>query len=498
MSTVAHRSLYEINTRVVLRELGTQLGRKAAFDDIPDAYLDAIAAKGFDYVWMLGVWTTGPMGREVSRTQSDWREGYRQDLADFTDDDICGSPFAIRKYEAHPDFGGEAALARLRQRLKSRGIGLFLDFVPNHVALDHPWVDEHPEFLMAGTEEALQREPQNYIRRKTASGDRIFAHGRDPYFPGWADTIQLDYRHPGLRTAMAGIIADLATRCDGLRCDMAMLELPEQVARIWGQYSPQGHTVEPFWAKAIRAVKSVRPDFLFMAEVYWDLEWPLMGEGFDFTYDKRLYDGVRDRDVRAIRGHFCADAHFQAKSARFLENHDEPRALAVWPGPEYESAAILTYLIPGLRFFHEGQFEGRTHRANNHLSRRLNESANGEIAAFYNRLMPVVDRPIFRTGTFALVGCNPAWWGNDSCEQFIAWSWCAPGMNPILVVVNFSDRWGQCYAREFHEHLPHAMLRFTDLTGTAVYDRDGSDIGARGLYLDMPPWGYHVFEITRL
>jgi hypothetical protein len=32
--------------------------------------------------------------------------------------------------------------------------------------------------------------------------------------------------------------------------------------------------------------------------------------------------------------------------------------------------------------------------------------------------------------------------------------------------------------------------------GPASYDRDGSDLVSRGLYLDLLPWGYQVFEVT--
>ena len=63
-----------------------------------------------------------------------------------------------------------------------------LDFVPNHMALDHPWINEHPEYFVPGSEDELARAPQNYCRVRTAGGVKILAHGRDPYFPGWPDT----------------------------------------------------------------------------------------------------------------------------------------------------------------------------------------------------------------------------------------------------------------------------------------------------------------------
>jgi glycosidase len=225
---------------------------------------------------------------------------------------------------------------------------LMLDFVPNHTGLDHPWVQSHPEFYVQGTEEQLVREPQNYVRIAVGTKPRVLAYGRDPYFAGWPDTLQLNYAEPLLQEAMQRELRSVAAKCDGVRCDMAMLILPEVFERTWGL------RMEPFWLKAIQSVRADRRDFLMMAEVYWDLEWMLQQQGFDYTYDKRLYDRLREGHARPIRDHFRADPEFQRKSARFLENHDEPRAAAIFTPEIHRAAAVLTYLCLGLRFFHDG------------------------------------------------------------------------------------------------------------------------------------------------
>jgi glycosidase len=186
-----------------------------------------------------------------------------------------------------------------------------------------------------------------------ASGVRIFAHGRDPFFDGWSDTLQLDYSNPQVQDAMRDILVSIADRADGVRCDMAMLVLPDVFDRTWGRRP------EEFWPRAIGRVRGKSPEFLFMAEVYWDLEWRLQQQGFDYTYDKRLYDRLREGAVAPVREHLMAGLDFQDKLARFLENHDEPRAAATFGPGAHEAAAIITYLTPGLRFFHHGQFEGR-------------------------------------------------------------------------------------------------------------------------------------------
>ena len=84
----------------------------------------------------------------------------------------------------------------------ARGLRLLLDFVPNHTGLDHPWVEEHPEYYIQGTEQDLAHAPQNYTRVTRTRGDLLLAHGRDPYFPGWPDTLQLDYANPATQEAM--------------------------------------------------------------------------------------------------------------------------------------------------------------------------------------------------------------------------------------------------------------------------------------------------------
>ncbi|HXU63291.1 MAG TPA: alpha-amylase family glycosyl hydrolase, partial [Polyangia bacterium] len=287
-----HPSLYQINTRVMLRERGAALGRPATLDDVEDRVLDDIAALGFDWVWFLGVWQTGAAGREVSRRDAKQMEELRRVLPDLRPDDITGSPFAVTAYEVHRDFGGDPALARLRERLARRKLKLLLDFVPNHTAPDHRWVTEHPEYYVHGSADDLARQPRNYTKVKVGRSEVILAYGRDPYFDGWSDTLQLNYRHAGLREARMGELAAIAQRCDGVRCDMAMLLQPQIFQRTWGERARPSDGSPPrdapFWNEVIPLVKRRHAGFLFVAEVYWDMEWELQQAGFDYTYDKRL------------------------------------------------------------------------------------------------------------------------------------------------------------------------------------------------------------------
>jgi glycosidase len=229
-----NHSLYQLNTRVRLTDLAASLGRPATLDDIPDAELDRLADLGFDWIWLLSVWRTGPVGQWISRSNREWRREFTASLPDLGDEDIAGSGFAIASYEVHPDTGGGSALARLRDRLRARRLRLMLDFVPNHTAMDHQWVEDHPEYYVHGTEEEFARAPTNYVLVKRSEGDRILAHGRDPYFPGWPDTLQLNYCNPDTQDAMIAELEKIATQCDGVRCDMAMLVLPDVFEQTWG------------------------------------------------------------------------------------------------------------------------------------------------------------------------------------------------------------------------------------------------------------------------
>src|SRR4051812_1504668 len=414
MAEPLHPSLYQINTRVWLTQLSQTLGRAATLDDIPDAELDRLAAMGFDWIWLLSVWRTGAVAQQISRANPGWRHEFKETLPDLREEDIAGSGFAITGYRVHPELGGDAALARLRERLRARGLRLMLDFVPNHTALDHAWVEDHPEYYISGSELDRTRDPRNYTWVKRKRGDLLLAHGRDPYFSGWPDTLQLDYSNAATQRAMAAELLRIAGQCDGVRCDMAMLVLPDVFERTWRRKA------QPFWANATARVREKFPGFTFLAEVYWDLEWTLMQQGFDYAYDKRLYDRLREGRARPIREHLFAGLDYQDKLARFLENHDEPRAAATFALRKHEAAAVLTFLSPGLRFFHQGQLEGRRKRISPHLVRAPEESADPSLRQFYDRLLAILRQETVRDGKWALLECIPAWEGNGSADAFIA------------------------------------------------------------------------------
>jgi glycosidase len=111
-------------------------------------------------------------------------------------------------------------LAITRRELKKQGVNLILDFVPNHVAPDHPWVAEYPEHFIGSDTNDLRSDPSSFVE---VCGT-VYACGRDPYFPAWPDVLQLNAFDADLRQAVVQTVSSIAQQCDAIRCDMAMLK----------------------------------------------------------------------------------------------------------------------------------------------------------------------------------------------------------------------------------------------------------------------------------
>jgi glycosidase len=481
--------LYQVDTRVLLASLSHELGRQATMDDISDAVIDRIAADGFDWVWLLGVWQTGAAARQVSLGNPEWRREYRQLLPDFSDVDISGSCFAIRSYSVHTDFGGNPALRRLRRRMRDCGLRLMLDFVPNHLAPDHAWARYHPEYFVPGTEAQIESEPQNYMRVDTLhEGSLIMAHGRDAFSTGWQDTLQLNYANPDVREAMASELVNIAALCDGVCCDRAALILPEVFERTWGV------PPEPFWREAISRTRARYPAFLFVAEAGVDMGSALEQQGFEYSADQQLYDRLREGRAGPVLDQLRAETDSQRRSVRFLERHEGPRAAAEFLPEPHQAAAIVTFLCAGIRFIHQGQLEGLSKRIPVHLNRVPAEVGNEELSNFYERLVRCLRHPCAQ-GDWRMLECREDSDGNATWESYISFAWSAADQPSLIVAVNYAPHPNQCYLPIPADLIEGDTIRFRDLMGALTYFRDSDVIRQQGLCLDLPAWGYHVFEV---
>jgi hypothetical protein len=255
---------------------------------------------------------------------------------------------------------------------------VILDYVPNHVAPDHPWTTARPECLLTGTEEDLARHPEAFLRTAARRGRK----GRDPYFAPWPDVAQLNAFAPALREAVAQTLIAIGAQCDGLRCDMAMLMTNEVFARTWGERAGPAPPDE-YWPTLIARTKAAHPDFLFLAEAYWDMEWTLQQQGFDLCYDKRLYDRLGPRVRRVGARAPAGRRRLPGALLRFIENHDEPRAAATFGAGQARAAAVAMSTLQGARLYHDGQLEGRRTRIPVFLGRGPDEPPDGDLRAFY-------------------------------------------------------------------------------------------------------------------
>lgn len=470
--------IFEINARVWLNHLGTGL------DGVPDGEIRRIADLGFDAVWLMGVWKPGAKGREQALRESGLRAEMEKALPGFRPEDVSSSPYAVAAYEPGPLLGTGADLRRFRERLRGFGLKLILDFVPNHLALDHPLAEARPDLFVGGTPDDLAASPESFF--SPDGGRTVLAFGRDPYYPAWTDVAQLNYFNPETRALMRGTLLRIAECCDGVRCDMAMLVLGAVHLSVWGDRLRFPKPDAEFWAEAVAAVRAKHPGFIFIAEVYWGLENELLALGFDHVYDKVFYDALRSGDVPEIRSRLLKDA---GNTLRFIENHDEDRAAAAFGVEKSMAAAFLLELSPGAKLIHQGQEEGCVIRQPLRLIRSAAEPVNETLSAFYRRLADVFSGPRAR---WEAAEALPAWEGSRTHEGFIVLS----SGSGYLAAVNYSGERGQCYVRFDASGYGGADLLFSDLTGTEEYVRPKDEVLSRGLYLDVPPMAFHLFRVS--
>ena len=442
--------LFEVNAFRLLLRLSEKAGKPLTLEAVPEEEWTVLRESGIDIVWLMGVWKRSPGGRQKALNDPALREAYGRALPGWTEKDVTGSPYAVHRYTLDPFLGGEGTLAELKQRLNRLGLKLVLDFVPNHLAFDHPWTFDHPEYFVGAKEPEKSEHPDWFFEAKPGV---FLAHGRDPYFPPWYDTVQINYFSPAAREAMRGELEKIAGVCDGVRCDMAMLPMNDIFERVWGPLAGLKPEKE-FWPETIERIRAKHPDFIFMAEAYWDMEYRLQQMGFDFTYDKTLYDRLLHGGAQDVRAHLRAEKEYQCRSARFIENHDEKRAVEAFGFQRSLAAAAAAATVPGLRFFYEGQWEGHKVHTPIQLARERREKAEPAARNFYDTLLTTVDKPVFHEGRWQLL--------DAPSPELLAWSWELNSRGTI-VIINYS---------------PAAFK------------------GAiQGKEVDLGPWGVHIIEV---
>jgi hypothetical protein len=488
---VSQPFIYEINTWPWLEAISRNQGRAVDLGSVPDRCWDEIADLGLDAVWLMGVWQRSPAGIAIALSNPGLVASFRDALPDWQAADVVGSPYCVRDYLVDDHLGGVSGLATARRALAARGMGLILDFVPNHVAPDHPWTTSRPELFVAGSSTDLEDDPASFVD----IGGRILANGRDPYFPAWPDVVQLNALAPALRAVVVDTLNQIAEQCDGVRCDMAMLVMNDVFAQTWGDRVGPAPSTD-YWPTVISDVRASHPGFVFLAEAYWDLEWALRQQGFDYCYDKRLYDRILHGPAEEVRLHLMADDAYQHGLVRFVENHDEPRAASASAfGPTRSQVAAVTALTQtGARLVHHGQLEGWTVHLPVFLGRYPVESTNPELAAFYSSLLPALADPTFRNGHWQLAD-RSGWPGDDRYRNLLTWCW--QGDTRWLIVVNLSDDSSVGLVRTPWADLRGRQWQLTDPTQHVTFVRPGDDL-VDGLFVELGARRWHMFRIDPL
>ncbi len=496
----ANPVLLELNAWTWLNRLQGDHPQPMTLGTVPQEELERLAGIHPDAIWLMGVWERSPRARSIALQDAEVMKKCRAALPELADGDVVGSPYSVRRYHVDDHLGGDNDLDVLRGRLQRLGLGLVLDFVPNHLAPDHPWVESHPERFVLGTTDDLKRRPDDYLRVGSGDDELVVACGRDGFFPPWRDTVQLDYRRADTRQAMADELLRLSQRCDGVRCDMAHLLTRTDFLRIWGG-AFDDPTAE-FWADAIERAKADAPDFALIGEAYWvdddDRGFALQELGFDFTYDDRLYHRLsklfeKKGTVGDVVGHLHAAPEYQGHLVRYVENHDERRAAERF-GSDSFAAAVLALTLPGMRLLHDRQAEGYRVQVPVQLGRQPDEPVDDALSVLYGRLLDVVAEPAFRDGSWALIEVVEAWSGNPSHRSIVASQWKLADAS-FLVVVNLAADCAQCYVKgAFGVDGPGVSL-LTDRLGETSLRRSDRRLRRSGLYLDLPGFGYHVLSI---
>lgn len=485
-------SLYEINTRVWLKRFDQGI-IKSTLADIPNSYWDEFSKKGIDYVWLMGVWKISDSAIEKYCFEESLIKEYKRALKDWTREDVIGSPFAISEYKINPHLGNHRSLLELKSKLNKKGIKLILDFVPNHFNAESELIRTNPEIFLSVEVEQFNSDPHTYYK-PFSKQQKCFAHGRDPFFPAWQDTVQVNFFSEQARKFLIKTLLGLTKICDGVRCDMAMLALNNVFQNTWGGVLNKCGFERPkteFWKDAISKVKNERADFLFIAEVYWDLELELQLLGFDYTYDKKLTDRLKSAAPSEIGEYLLAEPEYQNKSLRFTENHDEERAVSTLGKEKSKAAAVIISTISGMHFYHDGQFEGKKIKLPVQLGREPEETANVVLKTFYNNLLSITSHEIFKHGKWELLKPLSSWENNSTFKNILAWEWIHHNERRI-VVVNYSDTLSTCRLKLNLRGFQEEFI-MNDLLNEQSYIRSAEEVYHTGLFIELKPYHSHIF-----
>ncbi len=481
--------ILELNTRVWLRKKNFN-----SINDIPDSQIDEWLDLGLNYIWFMGIWKINTDIISKYCFEPGLVSSYNEALRDWRKEDVIGSPYAISEYSINPEIGTEKDTFKLRERLNSVGIKLIVDFVSNHFSIGTKLLESNKEIFLPADEYFYKTDPHTFFQ-SPYSPNEYHAHGRDPLFFAWQDTVQINYFNPAARTFMIEILKKIVSIADGVRCDMAMLTLNNVFNNTWiGPLRKYGYEKpeKEFWYEAISTLKNINPNFIFIAEAYWNLEWQLQQLGFDFTYDKTLLDRLSKDEIRAVKDHLKAEDDYQKKSVRFIENHDEPRCASRFGKDKSMAAATVMSTIKGMIFYHEGQFEAKKIKLPVQLRREPFEKTDERIQNYYYKLIRITKADVFRFGEWNQLETIQLHENNDSFEKIFVWQWIYKNQSR-LVAINYSGSTSRCRVK-FVVPENKILLNLFDELNSVSYERSVEEIKEQGLFIELKAYSSHIFS----
>ncbi len=549
------------HVKVWLSQLSRIAGRDVhRLDQIPDEELDALAARGFNGLWLVGIWERSRASRRIKRLAGN--------------PEAEASAYSLSDYRVAADLGGDEALADLERRARERGIRLACDVVPNHFGLDSSWLVEHPEWFLSVerspfpgysfTGEDLSADPRagiyledgyadrsdaavvfRHVDRETGE-DRYVYHGNDGTSLPWNDTAQLDYLKAELRAAMIDLLVGLARRFQVIRIDAAMTLVKQHVQRLW--YPPPGgggaipsraehglpgeeferRMPEEFWRQVVDRVAEEAPDTLLLAEGFWLMEtYFVRSLGMHRVYNSAFMHHLRDEDNAEFRAMIAATLAFDSgvlqRWVNFLTNPDEPPAAEqLGSGDKYFAMCTLLATLPGLPLFGHGQLEGLAEKYGMEYARAyVDEQPDPEIVRRHDRrIVPLLERRSLFAGCegFRLFdveerpGDEPAD-EPEVLEDVIAFTNRNGGEHALVLVHNrdatvrgrvrravpYRDAEGNAVTETLGEALglaPDGCCRFRDAITGAELERPSSGILERGLDVELGPYQARVLLVA--
>lgn len=220
--------IYEVNARVWIK----QFGEDTKLSAVPDDFINALQLWGIDALWLMGIWKNNPEAIQKYCFEPSLVSTYNKSLPDWQTKDVIGSPYSIDKYEVNPNLGNRDDLLELKKRLNDAGIKLILDFVPNHFSSYSELLETNPEIFLPADQAVFKSDSYTFFQ-SPFDKQKYFAHGRDPLFPPWKDTVQINYFSKEARKYLIQTLKEISEVCDGVRCDMAMLPLNNVFYNTW-------------------------------------------------------------------------------------------------------------------------------------------------------------------------------------------------------------------------------------------------------------------------